>query len=500
MVQQGKAGISAWKLAWLACGICVVFLWPTWAALTDFWFGINRYSHGPLIVVVCLYMLASLRDFLQATSPRPQLLALAPLALLLFAWLVAALASVQAVQFFLLPLIQWTLFFVMLGWAISRRLIVLSAYLYLAVPIWESGNFVLQWLTVHAVGAVLATIGVPFFIEGNEIILTAGAFSVDSRCSGLHYLIVAIAISVLYATMWLRSTEKRVLLVLLAILMALVTNWVRVFAVVYSGHLTDMQHYLVTQDHYYFGWVLFAIALVPYLMFARRIERSDELVSPTPPVAQNPESSNRTVALAVSCSLVLMVASLGILYERMQSGDEQDLSLQLPASNGDWKLAGNPSNDWRPHFIGATMEAFGTYSQDRRNVDVYTNVYRGQSQGRELIGYENRIEGVGRWSRIETKQRAMNLMLKGNEWSVLEISMRSRLGEERIAYLWYDVGGELVLGTLHAKLLFGINLLRGRPDAGVTILSARCNRNCDDARDVLNDWLESYVQKTGVSG
>lgn len=495
-----KSGTSAWTLAWFACGMSVAFLWPTWASLADFWFGINRYSHGPLIVVVCVYMLVSSRAFLRTVSPTPQLLGLVPLSFFLFVWLIAVLASVQAVQFFLLPLILWTLFLVMLGWPVSKRLIVLSAYLYLAIPIWESGNFILQWLTVHVVGLALTLLDVPFFIEGYEIILTAGTFFVDSRCSGLHYLIVAIAISVLYATMWLRTPEKRIIVIALAVLMALVTNWIRVFSVVYAGHLTNMQHYLVTQDHYYFGWVLFAIALLPYLLYARRLERLDQLISPMLSVAPKPRAASRMVPVAAAGSLMLMIVTAGIMYARIGPVDARGLSLQLPSSNGDWTLVRDASNDWRPHFVGATAEVFGTYARERQNIDVYTNVYRGQSQGRELIGYENRIEGIGSWLRVEAEHLALDLPTEEYNWSVLQILMRSPLGEERIAYLWYDVGGDFVVSALHAKLLFGFNLLRGQPDAGVTILSTRCNGGCDGAREALDNWLESYIFAKGVSG
>ncbi|MCH5373426.1 MAG: hypothetical protein JJ992_05585, partial [Planctomycetes bacterium] len=78
--------------------------------------------------------------------------------------------------------------------------------------------------------------------------------------------------------------------------------------------------------------------------------------------------------------------------------------------------------------------------------------------------------------------------------------MQTPIGDQRIAYLWYDVGGQRVVSALRAKLLVGLNLLLGRPDAGVTILSARCGVSCDAAREALNDWLEAFVQAKGVSG
>ena len=36
------------------------------------------------------------------------------------------------------------------------------------------------------------------------------------------------------------------------------TNWCAFFIIVVAGHLTDMQHHLVTDEHYSFGWYMFA--------------------------------------------------------------------------------------------------------------------------------------------------------------------------------------------------------------------------------------------------
>ncbi len=36
-----------------------------------------------------------------------------------------------------------------------------------------------------------------------------------------------------------------------------------------AGYLTDMQHYLVRVDHYYFGWALFAVAMAVFFLLAR---------------------------------------------------------------------------------------------------------------------------------------------------------------------------------------------------------------------------------------
>ena len=46
--------------------------------------------------------------------------------------------------------------------------------------------------------------------------------------------------------------------------LALLANWLRVYTVIEAGYLTDMHHYLVSVSHYWFGWGVFALALVAF--------------------------------------------------------------------------------------------------------------------------------------------------------------------------------------------------------------------------------------------
>ena len=46
--------------------------------------------------------------------------------------------------------------------------------------------------------------------------------------------------------------------------LSLLANWVRVYVIIEAGYLTNMQHYLVRVSHYWFGWGVFALALVGF--------------------------------------------------------------------------------------------------------------------------------------------------------------------------------------------------------------------------------------------
>lgn len=494
-----SAPLSSWHFVVAVCGISVIFLWPTWVSLHEFWLASTRFTHGHLILVIFAYLVFVQRDVLRRLPPRPFFPALVLLAALLAVWLVAVLASIQAIHQLVLPAIIWTMLLVVAGWKVAKGLWAQVAYLYLAVPIWESGNYVLQLLTVKAVAVGLWLFQVSAYVEGTMVNLPAGAFEVEARCSGLHYLIVAIALSVLYSLLYLKTVRSRFLVIAAAIGMALLTNWLRVFTVVYAGHLTDMQHFLVTHDHYYFGWVLFAVMLIPYLKFARGLEgseMSDRSNAPKPSEDVSPGPAARPVAALSACALALL-ASSGVVLANAFVATDDDVRILMPTAQGAWRIGDSDPPGWRPHYVGAAAEATKNYVSSEGAVYAYRNLYQGQTQGQELIGYHNRIEGSDAWSIESQKIRQVELSNATNFWFVREIYLAATNGEERMLYLWYDVGGKQTASDLEAKIIYGINVLLGRYDAGVNIVSAACERNCDGARVLLQEWMDTHVTVNG---
>ena len=491
--------MSSWNLAIAICVLSVVFLWPTWASLHDFWLTSQRFSHGHLILLISAYLLFRQRDTIRDIAPRPCFAAFVPLAGLLVIWLVAVLASIQVVHQLVLPLILWSMFLAVLGWAIAKQVWVLLAYLYLAIPVWEGGNFVLQWLTVKVVAIGLWLLQANVFIEGVVVHLPSGAFEVEARCSGLHYLIVAVALSVLYGMLYLRNIRNRLLLIAVAIGMALLTNWLRVFSVVYAGYLTDMQHFLVTYDHYYFGWALFGIMLIPYFLFARRIESSEisedvvELSDSDPGAASAP---GRLIG-AFSACLVALLISGGTVLAKAPSAVQYDVPVTLPVAANGWSSKEVSDSDWRPHFVGVSGESAKSYFSSKGRVETYFNVYRGQVQGLELIGYQNRVEGLEKWAVASSRISRVDLDGRSTPWEVKEVQLIANSGNKRVLYLWYDVGGKHLVSDFEAKIHYGINVIRGQIDSGVRIASVACEQDCGKARALLRDWLDAHVPMNG---
>src|ERR1700746_2920008 len=121
------------RLFWIAALACLVALvyWPSTLFLYGKWMDTAglTYTHGWLILLICLWLLAAARRGL--VVPRQ-------------------------------PLIFWLSVTAAFGWAVGRLLLFPVAFLYFAVNVWYGAP--LQKLTVLVMRGVLAVTGPPALI------------------------------------------------------------------------------------------------------------------------------------------------------------------------------------------------------------------------------------------------------------------------------------------------------------------------------------------------
>ena len=120
-------------------------------------------------------------------------------------------------------------------------------------------------------------------IDGALIHIPNGSFVIEEGCSGLHFLIVGLAVAALHGE--LRGDPPRTRLAQLALMtgLSLLANWVRVYTVIEAGYLTDMRSYLVSVSHYWFGWGVFAVALVAFFWLSTWFSPA---AAPVPPARE----------------------------------------------------------------------------------------------------------------------------------------------------------------------------------------------------------------------
>lgn len=136
-----------------------------------------------------------------------------------------------------------------------------------AIPIWDQLNNLLVNLSASIVGEMVRSIQMPALIDGNSIYIPYGHILIADGCSGLRYFVIALAIGYIIGYLN-RYTEKRMLVTLLiAGLLGLIANWIRIFLLILIGYQTKMETPLMA-DHETFGWVIFGLLILPAIYFA----------------------------------------------------------------------------------------------------------------------------------------------------------------------------------------------------------------------------------------
>jgi len=275
-------------------------------------------SHGYLVFALAGYLAVRAWRSGEPPAARPSLPAAVPLlAVLGISWWLESRQFGTGRSIVIPPLI---LAVTALAWGpgVLKRFAWPVAFCYFGLPVWYPFNDLLQRATTLVSTAIVHLTGVPVYVEGNFVHLTAGVFEIASGCAGLNYFIVALTMGAFAATLYLRRWSSRLTLFVATAVAGIVANWARVSSLILIGHATRMQHYLIRVDHLAYGWVLFLATMIPVVLLLRRLQ-DRESAEPPPAVARvdvaaEPLPASRhwssAVALLAGCLIVLLPAVL----------------------------------------------------------------------------------------------------------------------------------------------------------------------------------------------
>ena len=482
---QAVRYVRLYSIAALACLVAVIY-WPSTLFLYEKWSNAaeRTYTHGWLILLVCIALVVRSRRELAAAPAHPSRLATVALALAIVAWLVSYRASIEGLEVPLQPLIFWLAVTAAFGWAVGALMLFPVAYLYFAVNVWHGNP--LKDLTVLVMRGLLAATGTPALIEGDTIHLSNGTFLIEEGCSGLHFMIVGLAVAALYGEQRRDAWRVRVRQLALMAGLALLANWVRVYTVIQAGYLTNMQSYLVRVSHYGFGWGVFAVALFVFFWLAPFLGPEPA----PPPVAAPPPPSNGAAGraqlggFAAAAAIVFALPLLNVAVRMSRPAPP----LLHPAAwlnpQPPWQAVPlDVRSGWLPVFDGADelqRRAFGRSDDDA--VEVLGVAYRTQRQGAELVGETSSLTGK------ELQVRAEQVV--GSEAGPFrEAEVTDRFGTRSLIWWRYQVAGRNLVAPFAQQSWYGINALVWRPPAGLIALRTPCHADCDSARRTLQEFV-----------
>lgn len=225
--------------------------WPTTLAMIETWQRSSTYEHCFLVIPFAIAMVG----YQSRSSVAPLQLywpGLIGVTVAGLVWLLGeATGAAVVAQFAVIGVIVATALSVM-GWQWWRDMIFPLGFLFFAVPFGDELLPVLVPLTADVTVWSLQASGVAVYQFGNDFVTPTGRWSVVEACGGVRYLVAALIASYAFAWMQPWSTRKQAGFLLIALVLALVANWVRTYVIVQAN---------LSADHNTVGWIIFGVAM-----------------------------------------------------------------------------------------------------------------------------------------------------------------------------------------------------------------------------------------------
>lgn len=484
----------------------LISMWPSVSGILSRWTKIDEsYSHGYLLLALSLWLCY---QSWQKVQPRASLhtMWLLPFIVGLGLYATGDLLLIQALrELMVVPLIMLALL-VLWGWRQMLPFLIPIGIVFLAIPVWDYGAYTLQEITVVVNDVLLGLLGIQFHIEGVYVYLTGiGAFEVAHGCSGLRYLLVSIVLTSVYGHLNYRLWKTRSLLIALGIGFALITNWVRVFVIIYVGYATNMKSSLI-ENHEFFGWILFAVTLVPLMLIARRLETTKQEKLAESDADELPSKQNRTrrPAIGLAAVVLLSIAITGAAALNSQNTDSAvTASIDYSPLSTPWvRVFQKNKLHWMPLMNGADVQHQDVYfrpeSDAKETADSFAAVgiytYLNQRPGKKLVQWNNKIYDPEEWAVKKTFELKTNL---GSPMSGLVLRGQRIDSELYVAYAYY-VEGTWVDSSVEAKLAPLLGAFNTRHDGTLIAVGLKCGASCNAEEELqtLASKVEENVRKS----
>jgi len=237
-------------------------LWTIWTTN-------DNYSHGPLVPLVSLALVASRRERLRALPRVGDWRGLALVALACALQVLGARADVFTVEGWSFVVMLFGLALALLGGPLTRLLAFPIGYLVfmLTFPpfVMNRLSFALKEVAVRIAAHASEVLGVTLQRGGMTLWLAGGALEIETPCSGLRSLLAMLATGVLLASLLPSGWWRRAVLVLLAVPMAIAGNALRITLLVLMAHYVGVKQALGT-FHDVSGYLTYGLSLAGLLV------------------------------------------------------------------------------------------------------------------------------------------------------------------------------------------------------------------------------------------
>lgn len=471
------------------------------ASLIQQWMTNDVYAHGFLIPFISAYLVYERRDRIALCPMAPDvrngslLLAVGLTVLLLGE--VGSLVSLA--QLSLLPSIGG-LVLLLFGRDVFRQTSVAIAYLLFMIPIWEVVTGALQHpfqlLSADLGAALLQLMNIPIRHDGVLLELPNVTLQVAEACSGVNFVVAILAVALPHAYLTIGSATLRAFVAVLAILVALLTNGLRVAVIGVLAYLGFSGEDIHGPAHVLQGMsvavVGFVVVFAAISLLARRSPRASARN-----VRADLTGMRRNLRPTLVAGVLMALASTAVLqgfYTARPVALQASLAT-FPTDLGGWRAgSGGPAPD-ALHGAGADAELSRRYtSREGQSIHVAVAYFNDQRQGKELV--------TARLTSLHARSTATAVTLPDGSTFAANAVKEYAGTEVRHFLFWYDINGRRVAGAGAAKgWTIWDSLSRRNSNGALVLLTAiPSGENADDIEAAIRtlagfvaDSLRQYI-------
>jgi EpsI family protein len=448
---------------------------PAIAAMRRLWDFSPMYSYGYLVPFVSAFLVWSRWPALMAARLQPSIgLGLAALAAWALLFAVGRLATVALAEE--LALVVAVAAAVLWAWGLAGMRIVWPAvaYLLLMVPLWDGFTEPLhprfQNLSASIGVRILDAFGIPAHRDGTFITLSNLTLEVARACSGVNYLVAVLALGLPLGYLYLRSPWRRVVLIVSGLIIAALSNSLRVAMIGILVHL-EVGVPLHGPGHVLQGLFVSGIGFVALFVSLALLRRGDRPVDATAPAATvvrpAPTATQRSVVMPMlALSTAFWMIAAAVMWRQPAPVALTATLERLPVTLGQWTADPYSSPAAPPWWPGADDELRRTYRHGDRAVDVYVAYFRAQRPTREVVTYQA--------SDLHRVARTVETPFGPGAFVHMNVADEHLQGEPALTLFWYDVDGAVETAPSAVKLrTFWHAVARGRSNGAVVCLRTR---------------------------
>ncbi|MGI9288780.1 MAG: exosortase A [Pseudomonadales bacterium] len=431
------------------------------------WSVSDTFNHCFLVLPAAFYLIWHDRQQFLAEPPKPNYWVAIPFSLVLLIGLVGFAGDIQVVSHFSafasLSLAIW----LCVGNRVARKIWFPLLFILLSVPIGDELIPLFQNITADIALWLLGVTGIPVFRNGLYLDIPEGRFVVAEACSGIRFFIASVAFGAIYAHVSYRKFWRKMAFMLVAILLPIVANGLRVYGIILVGHISDMK-YAQGADHLVYGWVFFSFIILLLVLVGERWRTpSDKTTAFSSDVVISSDWS--TVRWAIPLSLVAVSCILMSVWKysintglphRLTSIKSDELVVQQATNEAEYS--------WMPIFEEAD-DILRTRLTDASNVDLYIAwyAYSNNSDKGELIAAGNRMFDPDRWSLLSSNGEEVSIGESDIHLSLLSLTASSQ--EKRLVAYWYELPSAQTSSEVVGKLVQAFDVIVGKPGGGAVV-------------------------------